>query len=74
MNKKASFIKGGEMKRYLLLFAILITAVFFYPVFAHAKKIEAYFMQNPISEPATLLFLGSGLLIAASLTKRLVKN
>ena len=61
------------MKRYILLFAICITAIFLYPVFAHAQKIEIYFTQNPISDPVALIVLGSGLLLAAFLTKRLVK-
>jgi hypothetical protein len=60
------------MKRYIVLFAILITAVCLYPVFAHAEKIEMYFVQNPLSEPVVLVVLGTGLLVCASLTKRLV--
>jgi hypothetical protein len=62
------------MKRYIILFAIFITAIFFYPVFAHADKIGYYLSKNPLSEPITLIFNGSGLLVAASLTKRLVRN
>jgi len=62
------------MKRYIVLFAILITAVFLYPVFAHADKIGYFLAANPLSEPITLLFLGSGLLIAAGFTRRLIKN
>ncbi len=62
------------MKRYIVLFAILITAVFFYPVFAHAQKIGLYFVQNPLSEPVVLFVLGTSLLVCASLTKRLVRT
>ena len=62
------------MKRYIVLFAILITAVFFYPVFAHADKIGYFLDKNPVSDSVTLFILGSGLLIAASLTKRLIRN
>lgn len=62
------------MKRYIVLFAILITAIFFYPVFAHADKIGYFLDKNPVSDPVTLLILGSGLLTAASLTKRLIRN
>lgn len=61
------------MKRYIILGAIFITAIFFYPVFAHAEKIGIYFTQNPISESVALVVLGSTLLGAASLTRRLVK-
>lgn len=61
------------MKRYIVLFAIFITAIFFYPVFAHAEKIGQYFAQNPLSPPMALVIIGSGLLITAQLTKRLVK-
>ena len=60
------------MKKYIVLFAIFITALFFYPVFAHAQKIGLYFSQNPLSEPAVLLILGSGLLVTAFLTRRVV--
>ncbi|MBU1342531.1 MAG: hypothetical protein KKE44_04695 [Proteobacteria bacterium] len=60
------------MKRYIVLFAIFITAIFFYPVFAHADKIGYVFTQKPLSEPATLFFFGSGLLIAGGLAKRFV--
>ena len=62
------------MKRYIVLFAIFITAIFFYPVFAHAERIGMYFIQNPLSEPVVLGVLGSSLLLAASLVKRLVKT
>ncbi|MCP3874948.1 MAG: hypothetical protein GY699_17575 [Desulfobacteraceae bacterium] len=62
------------MKKHIVLFAILITAIFLYPVFAHADRIGYFFAGNPISEPVTLLVLGSGLLIAAGLTRRLFKN
>ncbi|MCD4674822.1 MAG: hypothetical protein K8S18_02365 [Desulfobacula sp.] len=62
------------MKKYIVLLAIFVTAIFFYPVFAHADKIGYFLSQNPVSEPVTLLVLGSGLLIAAGLTKRLVRN
>jgi len=62
------------MKRYIILFAIFITAVFFYPVFAHADKIGYYFVENPVSEPVTLFVLGSGLLIAAGVTRKLVNT
>jgi hypothetical protein len=61
------------MKRYITLFAIFIAAIFFYPVFAHADKIGAFFSTNPLSEPVTLLFLGSGLLVVAGLTRRLTQ-
>ncbi len=62
------------MKKYIVLSAILITAIFLYPVFAHAQKIGYYFVQNPISEPVALFVVGSSLLIAASLTRRIVQN
>ncbi len=62
------------MKKQIILFAILITAVFLYPVFAHAERIGRYFSANPLSEPVVLLVLGSGLLVAASLTRRLVRH
>jgi hypothetical protein len=62
------------MKKYIVLFAILITSIFFYPVFAHAEKIGYFFAENPVSEPAAFFILGSGLLIAAGFTRRLVKN
>lgn len=60
------------MKKYIVLFAILITAVFLYPVFAHAQKIGLYLVSNPLSEPAVMFILGSSLLVFASLTRRLV--
>ena len=62
------------MKRYIILFAIFITVVFFYPVFAHAEKIGYYFAENPVSEPVTLFILGTGLLGAAGITRKFVKN
>lgn len=62
------------MKKYIVLFAILITAVFLYPVFAHAQKIGLYLASNPLSEPVVLFVMGSGLLICASLTRRLVNT
>ncbi|NOX33935.1 MAG: hypothetical protein GXP56_09395 [Deltaproteobacteria bacterium] len=61
------------MKRYIVLFAVFIPIIFFYPVFAHADKIGAFFAQNPLSEPMALFVLGSGLLIAAGLTRRLAR-
>ncbi len=61
------------MKRYIILFAIFITAIFFYPVFAHADKIGYYFAENPVSEPVTLFVFGSGLLIAAGITRKLIR-
>lgn len=61
------------MKRYIILFAIFITAIFFYPVFAHADKIGYFLTENPVSEPVALIVLGSGLLITASLTRKLIK-
>ncbi len=74
MKKTTNLLKGGVMKRYIALFAIFITAIFFYPVFAHADKIGYYLSKNPLSEPVTFIILGSGLLVAASLTRRLVRN
>lgn len=62
------------MKRYIVLFAIFIIAIFFYPVFAHADKIGHYFAANPVSPPVTLFVTGFGLLLAASLTRRIVKT
>lgn len=64
--------KEGSMKRYIILFAIFITAIFFYPVFAHAEKIGFYISQNQLSEPIVLFVLGAGLLVTASLTRRLL--
>ena len=62
------------MKKHIILCAIFITAIFFYPVFAHADKIGYFLDRNPVSEPAILFILGSGLLIIASLTRRFVSN
>jgi len=62
------------MKKHIILCAIFITAIFFYPVFAHADKINYFLAKNPLSEPVTLFILGSGLLVAADLTRRLSKN
>lgn len=73
VEKKYSF-KDGYMKRYIVLFAVFLAALFFYPVFAHADKIGHFFSRNPVSEPVALFVLGSGLLIAAGLTKRLIRN
>lgn len=61
------------MKRYIVLFAIFITAIFFYPVFAHAEKIGHYFELNPVSTPLALIVIGSGLLTLANLTRRITK-
>lgn len=60
------------MKRYIILFAIFITAIFFYPVFAHADKIGCYFAKNPVSESAALFLLGLTLVFAAGFTKNTV--
>ncbi len=62
------------MKRYVVLFAIFITAIFFYPVFAHADKIDYYFAANPISPPVALFVVGFGLLKAASVAKHVIKK
>lgn len=62
------------MKKYIVLFAIFLAGIFFYPVIAHADKIEAYFAINPLSAPVVLVIVGSMLLTAASLSKRLVKQ
>ena len=62
------------MKRYIVLFAIFITAIFFYPVFAHADRIGQYFSANPLPAPAALLLIGVGLLVFAGLTRRVVKT
>ena len=62
------------MKRYIVLFAIIITAIFFYPVFAHADKIGGYFVGNPVPAYVALLVIGSGLLTAAGLTKRIIRT
>jgi hypothetical protein len=62
------------MKRYIVLFAVFITAIFFYPVFAHADKIGYFLATRPMSAPLALIVLGSGLLVTAALTRRLVKN
>jgi len=69
-----SLLKEGNMKRYIILFAIFITAIFFYPVFAHADKIGYFLAENSMSEPVTLSIFGSGLLVAAGLTRRLISN
>jgi len=58
------------MKRYIVLFAIFITAIFFYPVFAHSDEIGNGFVNNRVTESGTLFFLGSGLLIAAAFIKK----
>ena len=62
------------MKRYLVLFAIFITAVFFYPVFAHAERIGYFFSNHPASAPLALMLIGTGLLTAAGLTRRILKR
>ena len=62
------------MKRYIVLFAIFLVALFFYPVFAHADKIGYFFDQNPVSEPMALFVLGSGLLIVGGLTRKFIQN
>ncbi|MCK5695349.1 MAG: hypothetical protein KAH62_01875 [Desulfobacula sp.] len=62
------------MKKHIILCAIFITAIFFYPVFAHADKVGYFFDKNPVSESVTLFVFGTGLLIAASFTRRLVRN
>lgn len=62
------------MKKKIVLFTIFIIAVFFYPVFAYADKIGIFLAQNPVSEPVTLFILGTGLLVAAGLTRRLVRT
>ena len=62
------------MKTKIVLFAIFITAVFFFPVFAYADKIGIFLIQNPVSEPVTLFILGTGLLIAAGLTRKFVRT
>ena len=62
------------MKRYIVLFAIFITAIFFYPVFAHADKIGYFIDKNPVSDPLSLFILGIGLLAAAGFTRRLVSK
>lgn len=62
------------MKRYIVLFAIFITAIFFYPVFAHADKIGTQIAVNPLSEQTMLFVVGAGLLAAGGLTRRLIKD
>ena len=62
------------MKKHIILCAIFITAIFFYPVFAHADKIGYFLTENPVSAPVTLFIFGAGLLVAAGLTRRLVSN
>jgi len=62
------------MKRYIVLFAILITAIFFYPVFAHADKIGYFLTKNPVSEPVIFFVFGSGLLVLGGLMRRFIKN
>lgn len=62
------------MKRYIVLFAIFITAIFFYPVFAHADKIGEYFSANPASASAAFLAVGAGLLSFAGLTRRVIRK
>ena len=54
------------MKKHIVLFAIFITAIFLYPVFAHAGSTGYLFTKNPVSEPIALLALGLGLLIAGA--------
>ena len=61
------------MKIYLVLFAVFLTAIFLYPVFAHANKIGPYVSPDFISAPVALLMVGAGLLIAAGLTRRAIK-
>jgi len=62
------------MKKHIILCAIFITAIFFYPVFAHADKIGYFLAENSVSEPVTLFVLGTGLLITAGFTRRFVSN
>ncbi len=62
------------MKRYIVLFAIFITAIFFYPVFAHADEIGVYVASSPVPAHVALLVIGSGLLTAAGLTKRIIRT
>ncbi len=62
------------MKRYIVLFAIFITAIFFYPVFAHADKIGGYFAADPVPSYVAPLVIGSGLMTAAGLTKRIIRK
>ena len=62
------------MKKHIILFAIFITAIFFYPVFAHADEIGYFLAENPVPEFVSLFTLGSGFLVAAGLTRRLISN
>lgn len=61
------------MKKYIILFAIFLTAIFLYPVFAHAGKIGIIFTKGSASEPIALFVLGAGLLIAGGLTRKFVR-
>ncbi len=62
------------MKLHIILFAIFITAIFFYPVFAYADKIGVLLTRNQLPEPAFYFFMGFGLLIAAGYTRRLIQR
>ncbi len=60
------------MKRYIILFAIFITAIFYYPVFAYADRVGFFISESPVSGSMTLFLLGSGLFATAGLARRLI--
>ncbi|MBU1193869.1 MAG: hypothetical protein KKE62_05695 [Proteobacteria bacterium] len=62
------------MKRYIILFAILITAIFYYPVFAYAGKTGLFFVQGSVPQVAAFLLIGSGLLSAAGLIRKYIQE
>ena len=62
------------MKRNIVFFAIFITAIFFYPVFAHAQKIGHYVEINPLPASVALFGIGAALLITAGFTKRMINS
>lgn len=60
------------MKKYVILFAIFLTGIFFYPVIAQAETIEMYVSQNLLKEYSGFLILGSGLVIGYNMIRSLV--
>ncbi len=62
------------MKRYIILFAIFITAIFFYPVFAHAGKTGCDFTTNPMLSLVILGCMGGALFTLSGVAKRVIQN
>lgn len=61
------------MKKYVVLFALFLTGIFFYPVLAQATVIDTVnIVQNSFKEYAGFLILGSGFLIAYNMARSLV--